>query len=162
MIGPSLVQRAVLVAMLATVVAGCARGQAVIRPPEIKYGADLCSQCNMIISDVRFAAAYVYEVEPGRYESAAFDDIGDLLAHAGQHPEREIVAWYVHDYGTEEWLDASAAHYVQSAALETPMGSGTAAFGMAEAAEQAATELDGQVLDWAGLLALHQAGISPE
>jgi copper chaperone NosL len=144
--------------LLVIALAACAQGEAVIMPPEIRYGEDVCAECNMIISDPRFAAAYVHEVSPGRYESIAVDDIGDMLIHAAQHPEHTVVRWYVHDYTTEEWLDATSAHFVFSNELNTPMAQGTAAHATLENAQAMAAELGGEVLDWNGLRARHAAG----
>lgn len=144
--------------LLVMVLAACAQGEAVIVPPEIRYGEDVCAECNMIISDPRFAAAYVHEVSPGRYESVAVDDIGDMLIHADKHPEHTVVRWYVHDYASEEWLDATNAHFVFSNQLHTPMAQGTAAHATLESAEAMAAELGGEVLDWNGLRARHAAG----
>ena len=78
--------------VLLTLAWGCAEGSTIIAPPEIRYGEDLCTECNMVISDPRFAAGYVYEVSEGRYRSLAFDDIGDLLVHMAKHPEHTIIA----------------------------------------------------------------------
>lgn len=143
---------------LVLLAAGCAQGTAEIKPPEIRYGEDVCAECKMIISDPRFAAAYTYEVSPGRYENALFDDIGDMLIHAGKHPEHEVVAWWVHDYDSKEWLDGQKATYVFSNNLQTPMAQGTAAFASLEAAQRLANELQGEVFDWNGLLERSQAG----
>ncbi|MEZ4727856.1 MAG: nitrous oxide reductase accessory protein NosL [Caldilineaceae bacterium] len=137
--------------------AACARGASTAMPPDIRYGEDLCTECNMIISDPRYAAGYAFEIAPGRYESLAFDDIGDLLAHMEKHPERQIVAWYVHDYTTEEWLDATAAYYVVSDQIISPMGHGIAAHATQAAAEAMDQAKAGHVLDWNGLLAQAKA-----
>lgn len=152
----ALVQVSILVILLT--LAACAQGDTVVTPPEIRYGEDICAACNMIISDPRFAAAYVHQLGPGRYQSTVFDDIGDMLIHAEKHPEHTVVRWYVHDYTTEEWLDATQAHFVFSNRLNTPMGHGIAAHTGLASAEAMARELDGQVLDWNGLLAQRQAG----
>jgi len=136
----------------ALLLAACARGAAIVQPPEIRYGEDLCTECNMIISDPRYAAGYGYEIAAGRYESLAFDDIGDLLVHLEKHPERKIVAWYVHDYTTEEWLDATVAYYVVSDQILSPMGHGIAAHATRAAAEAMEQAKAGRVLDWNGLL----------
>ena len=140
--------RWMLVAAALALLAGCARGSATPAPPEIRYGEDQCAHCTMIISDPRFAAGVAYEIEPGRYESLAFDDIGDMLAEVSSHPERVVVEYYVHDYTTKEWLDATEAHFVVSAALPSPMGSGITAHASAEAAAAHAAELQGLVLTW--------------
>ena len=131
----------------------CARGDTEPAPPEIRYGEDLCDECNMIISDARFAAGYAYEVSPGRYESKAFDDIGDMLVHAEKQTGDKVSAWYVHDYATEEWTDATEAVYVVSPDLPTPMGYGILAFSDPAAAQQAAAEAGAELLSWDELLA---------
>jgi copper chaperone NosL len=137
--------------MAALLLANCAQRSAIAAPPEIHYGEDLCAHCNMIISDPRFAASVAFEIEPGHYESLAFDDIGDMLAEAAGHPERSVAAYYVHDYTTEEWLDATEAHFVVSAAIPSPMGSGIAAHATAGAAAAQAAELQGQIVTWTEL-----------
>lgn len=137
-----------VVSLAVLLLAGCAQGSAEITPPEIRYGEDLCAQCNMIISDPRFAAGYARELAPGRYESLAFDDIGDMLEAAKTHADHTIVAWYVHDYTSEEWIDATSAYYVVGKAIITPMGFGIAAHNSEEAAAAQAAEVQGEVLTW--------------
>ncbi len=131
----------------------CARGDTEIRPAEIHYGQDACTECNMIISDPRFAASYAYELSEGRYATIAFDDIGDMLMHAQKHPEHKIAGWYVHDYQSKEWLDATQAFYVFAAEIRSPMGHGIAAHTTREAAQSMATTMNGEVLTWSALKA---------
>lgn len=150
--------RVLFLLALAALIAGCAQGTAEISAPEIRLGEDVCAECMMIISDPRFAAAHAFEVSPGRYENVLFDDIGDMLGHAAKHPEQRIVARWVHDYDSKEWLDATAAFYVFSPALPTPMASGVAAFATKEAAQALADQLQGTVLDWNALQEQHAAG----
>ena len=141
-----------LLSVLALLAAGCAQGTTAITAPEIRFGEDVCVECNMIISDPRFAAGYVYEVSEGRYRSLAFDDIGDLLVHMVKHPEHTIVAWYVHDYQSEEWLDATTAYYVVGKQIRSPMNHGIAAHATEANAIAMATSLAGEVMDWETLL----------
>lgn len=143
----------VLLLMLVWWVGACAEGQTVVEPPAIRYGEDRCSHCGMIISDVRFAAGYLYEVGEGRYKSVIFDDIGDMVHYAAEQDGQAIQAWYVHDYASEEWLDALRAYYVVSAEIPSPMGYGIAAFDARTTAEALAAEKNGEVLDWQGLQA---------
>ena len=75
-----------LLLLLTALLAACAQGTTELAPPDIRYGEDVCVECNMIISDERFASAIGYEVAPGRYETASFDDIGDMLDYAAKHP----------------------------------------------------------------------------
>ena len=144
--------------ILLLVLAACAQGTTEIKPPDIRYGEDVCIECNMIISDPRFAAGYAHEIAPGRYASIPFDDIGDMLAHAAKHPEHQIVAWYVHDYASKEWLDAAQAAYVFSSQVQSPMASGLAAHATRTAADAMAAELGGEVLDWEAVQARYAAG----
>lgn len=117
------VLRSVLLALI-LLLAACAPGATTPAAPEIRYGEDICAECKMLISDARFAAGYAYEVAPGRYERKAFDDIGGMLLHAQKNPEDAVEAWYVHDYESEEWLDATEAFYVVDPDTPTPMGYG--------------------------------------
>ncbi len=144
--------------LLLTLLAACGKGQAEIKPPEIRYGETECIECRMIINDPRFAAAYTYKASGGRYESLPFDDIGDMLIYADKHPEHNIVAYWVHDYDTQAWIDARKAYFVFSQHLHTPMAQGTAAVESREQADQLTAEFPGQVLDWEGLLSKHRAG----
>lgn len=142
-----------LLLVVGLLLVACSRGATAPTPPTIRYGEDLCAHCNMIISDPRYAAGYAHEISSGRYESVAFDDIGDLLADLGEHSERHIVAWYVHDYESEEWLDATVAYYVVSDQIISPMGHGISAHATQAAAEQMAQAKEGTVFDWQGLQA---------
>ena len=117
-------------------------------PPEIVYGEDVCEHCDMIINDARFAAGLVIETAPERYEHRIFDDIGDMFAYVQTMPDAggTVVTYFVHDYSTETWLDASQAHFVQADALLTPMGSGLVAFASHEEADAQAQAWHGAVM----------------
>ncbi len=117
-------------------------------PPKIHYGEDTCSDCGMIINDARFAAAYAVQQGQGAYQTFIFDDIGDMLHHMQQNLTLTGAGWWVHDYSSEEWIDATRAYFVVSDQIKTPMNHGTAAFATQESAAQLAGEVGGQVLDW--------------
>ncbi len=121
--------------------AGCSREQ---RPP-IRYGRDVCAQCGMIISEARFAAAYLTRQGDWRF----FDDIGDMLEFYRVHREDVAVFW-VHDYEGEAWLRAESAFFVKGAGFYTPMGHGIVAVGSRERAELLA--YGGQVYTFSELL----------
>lgn len=156
--------RILLMLIIALLLAAC--GGATITPetpPEIVYGEDICTHCGMIINDERFAAGVVVQTQPQRYEHRIFDDIGDMIAYAQELEAAEnttgatteaadkIVAYYVHDYISREWLDARQATFVQGAPSSTPMGSGLAAFADAAAAAAHAQASQGNVIDFATL-----------
>jgi copper chaperone NosL len=114
-------------------------------PPAIVYGEDVCAQCGMIISDARFASAMWVQGDRGP-ESLIFDDIGDLLAYEEANPGLQVLARYVHDYDTEEWIRADSAVYVSSRDIQSPMGHGLAAFYDAESAALHVATADGKAL----------------
>lgn len=124
-------------------------------PPTIHYGEDACVLCGMIISEERYAAAYVTEDGHGH----SFDDIGDMI-RAHLDIEEEIAAFFVHDHQNKAWIRAETAHFVLSDKLSTPMASGLAAFASPEEAQALASELQGQVLTFDELLKRY-ADMSP-
>lgn len=115
--------------------------------PVIRYGAESCARCGMIIDEVRFAAA---RSGPGN-ASKHFDDIGCCALDAADNPAGEGVRFFVHDYSDESWLDALGASYVIAESIRSPMAYGLAAAKDEQAAEQLAGETGGQVYAWADL-----------
>jgi copper chaperone NosL len=118
--------------------------------PRIRYGAERCARCRMIISDVQFAAAWR---GPSGGEQH-FDDIGCMVSQARERPPAADSRYWVHDYESEAWLTARDAFYIVSAKINSPMGYGVAASGTRERAEQIAGRLpDARVHAWAALSA---------
>ena len=119
-------------------------------PPEIVYGEDVCEHCGMIINDARFAAGIVIQTQPDRYGHRIFDDIGDMFAFdrelAATGEGATIVSYFVHDYTSQEWLNAADAHFVKADPSLTPMGSGLAAFANKEVATAQAQLWNGTLL----------------
>jgi copper chaperone NosL len=105
----------------ALALSACARSSG--GPPEIHYGRDACARCGMIVSEERFASAYV----GADGETVAFDDLGEFLALASRDPALAAKS-YVHDARDGRWLRAAEAVFVKVPGLATPMGSGYAAF----------------------------------
>lgn len=128
-----------LLSLLALFLAGC--GGTAEGPPEIRYGEDACDQCQMIISEPRFAAAYV--TEDGEFRR--FDDFGEMFLYAAEREEAVRTFW-VHDFDSKEWLEVDSATFVHDPELVTPMGWGIAAFADESAAETYHAENGGTVL----------------
>jgi copper chaperone NosL len=145
-----------LIAVLALALAACGSApNAEPTPPAVHYGEDICELCGMIVSEERYAAAYVTEDGHGH----SFDDIGDMVqAHLAT--QEAVIALFVHDYQDETWIRAETAHYVLSDDLTTPMASGLAAFTSSEEAQALAAELQGQVLTFDELLT-HYRQLAP-
>ncbi|MDA0242503.1 MAG: nitrous oxide reductase accessory protein NosL [Chloroflexi bacterium] len=116
-----------LLIVFALLQAACGRAPDLETPPEIVYGEDVCVECGMIISDPRFAAAYVTSAGDARL----FDDIGDMLVY-DQRMNETVHAYWVHDLHTSAWARAETATFVTQSNLNTPMGWGIIAFATAE------------------------------
>jgi copper chaperone NosL len=112
------------------------------QPPDIAYGQDVCDACGMIVSDAKFAAATLLTND----EYRKFDDIGEMVTYHMDHPEQQVKAWFVHDHTSEAWIRGETAFFVLSEQLQTPMGSGVAAFEKKDDAEAFAAETSGKVL----------------
>lgn len=116
--------------------------------PEIKFGKQPCARCGMIIADARFAAAW----RDTTGKSRVFDDPGCMLLDKIELAPGEGAQYWVSDYVGESFIDASAAVFVFSTAIKSPMAYGVAAFTTAEAADAAARKLGGESTDWAGAI----------
>ncbi len=126
----------------ALALAACGTRAAEIKPPEIAYGQDMCEACGMLIDSPQFAAAAVTSDGQGH----KFDDLGEMFAFYQQHPDEQVQAWFVHDYGSGDWTRAEQAFFIKSSDLHTPMGSGMAAFATREAAQAEADQLGAKVM----------------
>ncbi len=121
--------------------AACGGGEALDEPPEIIYGVDVCSNCNMIISEENFATAYW----TADGEARMFDDMGEMILYMHDHPE-EIASIWVHDMHTAEWLRAEEAWIVMNAGVNTPMGTGVATVAHEDDARALAFDQDGAMV----------------
>jgi copper chaperone NosL len=108
--------------------AACGGKANVNEPPEIVYGQDVCSRCNMIINEERHAAAY-WTVDG---EARLFDDTGGMFVYQ-QETGEEVASYWVHDLQTGDWLRAEEAYFVYDPSQVTPMG-----FGLLALADEAA------------------------
>lgn len=142
----------------AAMLTGCGGGNDPLAPPKIFYGEDVCIQCSMIISDERYAAAINAELDDGRFVSRLFDDVGDMLEYMATHGDEHILATFVHDHDSHDWIDAMTATYIHSPMLHTPMASGVGAFATTSGADAALVNLGGTILNWAELKTMHADG----
>lgn len=114
-------------------------------PPTIRLGDSVCVQCNMIISDERYATATIADGPRGP-EPRLFDDFNCQVNYEIENPDEDVHARWSHDRDTSEWLRTSEAHFVMSPQLRTPMASNIAAFATKEAAETAKNEFSGELM----------------
>ena len=73
----------VLCLLLLLALAACGGGADTTQPPEILYGQDVCDECDMIISEEKYAAAY-WTAEG---EARRFDDVGEMLVFMADNRE---------------------------------------------------------------------------
>jgi copper chaperone NosL len=110
-------------------------------PPAIELDRSACAQCGMLVSDVRFAAAYR---EDGA-EPRIFDDIGCLRTAVRGSSNLHATFWF-HDAVDGNWFDGRSAVFVASPAIHTPMGGGYLAFKDPAAAARDASARQGRIV----------------
>ena len=135
---------------------GCSRRPQAIAPPDVHYGQTDCAGCGMTVSDERYAAALVTRTPDGEQVARVFDDIGCMVEYERGHPEVGVLAHYVKDYETHQWLPADRASYVRGDQIHSPMGFGLLAAESAERAEKVARAQSARTLDLPGLRAALQ------
>lgn len=136
------------------VVVGCTSQTQNDGPPDIVYGEDICDECNMIISEPRFSAAY-YTVSN---EARRFDDIGNMFLYHVKNME-EVTTFWVHDFNTEAWIDAAEAYYVVDSDVVTPMAHGIVAFSSKDAADTHVNEHGGSLKQFSDVQAIYAGRI---
>ena len=136
-------KRMIVVMVVALAAAACSTAEAT-GPPEINYGRDICIECGMVIDEARFAAAY--RMTDGTEK--IFDDVGGLIIYGRETGDLEGAAAWVHDFETEDRVEAQDAFYVPTIAVASPMGHGILSFADEDRAKRFADDLDGEVLRW--------------
>lgn len=127
--------------LLIAFMAACQPKTVNVQPPDINYGQDVCDRCGMIISEARYASA----IQLINGDFLKFDDAGEMFAFQNDHPDIDVLSWWVHDYSTEQWIPGETAYYVSSDTLHTPMGMGIVCFAEQANAQQFAAEQGGKV-----------------
>ncbi|MDX9761275.1 MAG: nitrous oxide reductase accessory protein NosL [Desulfomonilia bacterium] len=123
------------------------------KPVDIYPEEDICETCRMLITDQRFAA----EIIPKKGKSKKFDDpicmvrYLDLCRKLDLGFTREdVLAYYVKDYFTREWVPAEHAVIVK-ANIVTVMGYGVCCFKDEGMAESFAKEHKGEAFEFEDL-----------
>jgi len=124
---------------------GCDRQSADAGPPAIALGNSVCAECNMIISDERFATASMIDGPRGA-EPRLFDDFNCQINFENEHTDQIVLTRWSHEYDQPAWFKTQGAYFLLSPKLQTPMASSAAAFASQEAAENARQRLGGEVL----------------
>lgn len=133
-------------ALFSAIALGGCRAGTPSGPPSIRYGKDLCTECRMIISEERFAAGATDEAGA----AVKFDSVGCLIHFLRDKPGKRRV--WVQRYDSGGWIDARNAFFVLSEKILASMGYGVAAADSKTDAEQIAGELQGEIVDFNGLI----------
>ena len=123
----------------ALLIAAVACGAAPNGPPEIVLDRSVCEHCQMLVSELRFAAAYR---PAGGGDMKVFDDLSCFAESLNNEADAEAADVWIRDYMAERWLEPSEVFVVRSAAIPTPMGGGMVAVRGAGAAERLAVRTD--------------------
>ena len=125
---------------------GC--GKSDLGPVDLRP-EDICANCKMAISERAFAAEILNREEI----AIKFDDIGCLVHYISNRTKMdEISAWFVTDYPSKTWIDATKASYIRSNTIRTPMGSGIVAYREKSQAKAAAAQAGLQVQAFSEIL----------
>ena len=128
-------------------VAGCQSDIDLDTPPEFFFGQDVCIYCGMIITEKRYAAAYMTNDRDIRL----FDDIGGMISYNRVHQE-SVHKFWVHDYHDENIFDANQGFFVINDKITSPMDYGIIAFLNYAQAASVATEYNTEILHFKDLL----------
>jgi copper chaperone NosL len=138
-------------AVAATLVAALFLAACSAAPEAVHWGVEECAQCQMVISDDRYAAQVVDQ----RGKTYKFDAIECMTAflNSDRLAAADIHSVWVAD-GRDAWVRAEDAHFVHSESIRSPMGGGLTAHATADAARQLHAEVGGEILVWAAVLEL--------
>lgn len=129
---------------------GCKAAEVDTNPRIIDPTIDICPVCRMSVIDEHFAAQAIDNM--GNAEN--FDDIGCLsifMRRLGDSANENILATYVKDFKTMEWINAQDAYYVQGR-IDTPMSFGIVAFKTESSAQEFAQKIEGKQITWEQVL----------
>lgn len=134
-----------LLASIALALSGCTPK---VRP--IAYGSDTCHYCRMTIVDQQHAAQVVTE----KGKAFKFDAVECMLHYLDSPEARPMALFRVADFRNPgELVDATAASYLVSENLPSPMGAFLSAFADRGEASAAQAEFNGDLYDWEGIRA---------
>lgn len=130
------------VAPLLLFLASCGNTNA---PDPIKLNADNCDYCKMTIADGRFAA----ETITGKGRKYKFDDLSCLKGYQAENTSVDYKSNWVCNFNKPlELLNVENAVFVQSEAINSPMGGNTAAFENKAAAGDVAEKMGAAPVGW--------------
>jgi copper chaperone NosL len=149
---------AFLPAILTVIICSCS-----VKPSPIEYGSDTCTRCLMTIADEKYGA----EVVTAKGKTYKYDSVECMVAHTRESnlTGTRVRFFLTVDYAEPRQLvDATAAVYLHSPTLRSPMAMNLTSFGTVQNAERARMRHPGDLLSWEGAQNLIERGsdiISP-
>lgn len=121
------------------------------KPEKLVAGRDNCSECKMTIMDLRFGA----EIVTTKGKVYKFDDahcVATFMKRRGVEMSDIHQTLFADFNNPDQFIKVSAAEFVVSSQLKSPMGGNAAAFNGQQAAEQKLQEFEGaKHTNWATL-----------
>lgn len=117
-----------------------------ISPQQIEYGTDACHSCNMTIVDQQHAS----QIVTTKGKAFKFDAI-ECMFHSlqGEMKDTEMALHLVADFNQPgQLVDATAAFYLVSEQLQSPMGANLSAFQNWDEAQNAKEQFKGNLFSW--------------
>lgn len=140
--------------LLIGMLAGCSP-----EPQPLVIGETPCSHCRMTVSDDRFGAELVSTT--GKvYPFDAIECMTAYLSDEGEGTNNAFSFWVTPFDAPGTLVDANQAYFLRSNSIQSPMGSGLAAYSSLESRDAAAAENDGLILNWEGVLALAERDLA--
>ena len=120
-------------------------------PVPVTVGEDSCAECLMTIADERYATELITK----KGKVYFFDSVECLAGfYLDQDPD-DVASLWVTDFHTQaRMIPVEEAFFLRSKDLRSPMGMNLTAFGDGIEPETVLNSFIGEVLDWAGVLAL--------
>jgi copper chaperone NosL len=114
-------------------------------PDDVHWGMEECAQCQMVISDERFAG----QVVDRRGKTYKFDAIECMAAFvdSGALAAADIHSLWIAD-GRDSWVAVEEAAFLHSENTRSPMGGGYTAHADGDAARRLQAEVGGELLTW--------------
>jgi copper chaperone NosL len=130
----------ILLLLGVALVTGCAP-----KPDAVHWGLEECAQCQMVISDERFAGQLVDR----RGKTYKFDAIECMAAFVdgGALAAGEIHSLWIAD-GRDSWVAVEDAAFLYSENTRSPMGGGYTAHADGDAARRLQAEVGGELMTW--------------
>ncbi len=116
-----------------------------IEPAMINYGSDQCHFCKMTIVDQQHSAQFVTK----KGKAFKFDAIECMMKELKVRDSSDMAFVLVADYNAPGTLaDATAAHYLVSENIPSPMGAYLSGFESKEVRDRTQKENEGVSYDW--------------